>query len=234
MTSSNDFIGSLLSGSNTFIPAGSEATPPSLRRHETLDETTRPLSPRGSGASMVPFTSGSDSIAVHILRYSLLFVNMMFVMASMLLVVAGTMVRGSSAMLICTQCRNLAFAPMILGGLLWLFALSGFYAAKRRNVTLLLVYGVYIIVLFVAILAVLITATAFSVSDTTSEASTELRESWEHLVRDEPIVTCNLLEQLLCSGYSALCNTTSFQFLHRNMPEKTCSGPKTHSKSLTV
>ena len=107
--------------------------------------------------------------------------------------------RGSLALILCEKCRDLAITPIALGGMLWLFAMYGFYGAKRRNVTMLIAYGVFIVILSVIVLGVLVAIATLVLDD--DLATGQMSDAWSNLVRSDPQTACHLQSQLKCSGF---------------------------------
>eukprot|EP00760_Papus_ankaliazontas_P028117 PhM_4_TR353/c0_g2_i1/m.15001 len=150
-----------------------------------------------------------EGVIVHLLRYALIFINMMLVLAAMLLVVSGTMFRANGALSVCEACGGVSLVPIVLGGILWLLAMAGFYAARVRNVTLLLVYGAYIIVMVFCTVIVLIVTGVYAEQARTSPEKLGLGTSWAKLVRTNPHEACSLQTEMHCSGYKMSCNSTA-------------------------
>eukprot|EP00758_Cryptobia_borreli_P012736 Tbor_TRINITY_DN5770_c0_g2::TRINITY_DN5770_c0_g2_i1::g.19713::m.19713 len=54
-------------------------------------------------------------------RYSLIFINFSFIVASLLLLMAGVVARENSAVKLCTHCGDVTMVPIVFGAILWLF-----------------------------------------------------------------------------------------------------------------
>jgi hypothetical protein len=146
--------------------------------------------------------------AQSLFRYSLIFINFTFIVAAMLLIMAGVVARENSAVKLCNHCGDLTLVAIVFGIALWLFAIFGFNWIRQRNILLLLVYVAFLVLQSVVLFAVIITAGVFD-ANTASSANddTPFLQQWEASVNvsvgESPL--CDLQRQFNCSGYKFGC-----------------------------
>ena len=143
-------------------------------------------------------------------RYSLVFINFTFVVAAMLLIMAGIVARENSAVKLCEHCGELTLVAIIFGVMLWLFALFGFNWIRQRNILFLLVYVAFLLALVVALLGVLITAGVFDLQVKKQEdGDGNFLAQWMESVNatssngESPL--CQLQRIFNCSGFGFGC-----------------------------
>lgn len=147
--------------------------------------------------------------AQSLFRYSLIFINFTFIVAAMLLIMAGIVARENSAVKLCSHCGDLTLVAIVFGVALWLFAIFGFNWIRQRNILLLLVYVAFLAIQSVVLLAVIITAGVFDANTASSNSDeTPFLEQWEENVNttngaESPL--CELQKQFNCSGYRFGC-----------------------------
>jgi hypothetical protein len=115
--------------------------------------------------AMVTPAKADHERAVHdaqaMFRYALIFINFTFVVAAMLLIMAGIVARENSAVKLCTHCGDITLVSIVFGIILWLFAMFGFNWIRERNILLLLVYVAFLGVMSVVLLGIIIAAGVF-------------------------------------------------------------------------
>lgn len=151
--------------------------------------------------------------AQSLFRYSLIFINFTFIVAAMLLIMAGIVARENSAVKLCDHCGDLTLVAIVFGIALWLFAIFGFNWIRQRNILLLLVYVAFLAIQSVTLLGVIITAGVFDANaseDQSSSTSDAFLSQWETNVNSTPSALqsiCDLQRQFNCSGYRYGCCT---------------------------
>lgn len=151
--------------------------------------------------------------AQNMFRYSLIFINFTFVVAAMLLIMAGIVARENSAVKLCEHCGELTLVSIIFGILLWLFAMGGFNWVKQKYVFLVMVYGSFLIILIFTLVAVIIAAGVFDAQvqdQANSESSAQFYlEQWQTNVRTNTSSgyssICDLQQKFNCSGFRYYC-----------------------------
>lgn len=143
------------------------------------------------------------------LRFSLVFINFTFIVASMLLIMAGIVARENSAVRLCGHCADLTNVSIVFGVILWMFALFGFNWIRQRSILFLLVYVAFLLILAIAIMAVIIAAGVFDSQirdslDSESDYEAFLIQ-WKSSVANNDTSICNLEAQLNCSGFALGC-----------------------------
>lgn len=153
--------------------------------------------------------------AQSLFRYSLIFINFTFIVAAMLLIMAGVVARENSAVKLCDHCGDLTLVAIVFGIALWLFAIFGFNWIRQRNILLLLVYVAFLAMQSVTLFAVIITAGVFDAQASASGTdSAPFLEQWEAQVNVSSGVSplCDLQRQFNCSGYQLGCCTPGICF----------------------
>lgn len=148
---------------------------------------------------------GTMHKAQMIFRYSLIFINFTFIVASMLLIMAGVVARENSAVKLCDHCGDLTTVAIVFGIVLWLFAMFGFNWIRQRNILLLLVYVAFLIVLMITLLGIIIAAGAFDREAASNSESGSFLEQWIESVNSSAPYVCDLQQQFNCSGYQLGC-----------------------------
>lgn len=161
--------------------------------------------------------------AQSLFRYSLIFINFTFIVAAMLLIMAGIVARENSAVKLCDHCGDLTLVAIVFGIALWLFAIFGFNWIRQRNILLLLVYVAFLAVLTVTLIGVIIAASVYDAraTDETASGSTFLFQQWKENVNGtggQPSPLCELQRQFNCSGYQAGCCAPGACFDAANPP----------------
>jgi hypothetical protein len=142
------------------------------------------------------------------LRFALLFINFTFIVASLLMTLAGAIAQNTPTLTICAKCQRLAVAPVVLGLLLWFSGLFAFYWIKQRTVLFLLLHAGTVLFVTVGILIVVIIGIAFNgtISDFTDE---DLLRAWEsrrdNQTRSLQSTLCQLQTLNNCSGVKYGC-----------------------------
>eukprot|EP00744_Colponema_vietnamica_P019618 GILI01027783.1.p1 GENE.GILI01027783.1~~GILI01027783.1.p1 ORF type:complete len:296 (+),score=15.74 GILI01027783.1:23-889(+) len=145
------------------------------------------------------------------LRFSLVFINFTFIVASMLLIMAGIVARENSAVRLCGHCADLTNVSIVFGVVLWMFALFGFNWIRQRSILFLLVYVAFLLILVLAIMAVILAAGVF---DSQIRASLDSAESsdnqaflnqWKVSISSNDTSICSLEAQYNCSGFALGC-----------------------------
>ena len=151
-------------------------------------------------------------------RYALIFINFSFVVAAMLMIMAGIVARENSAVKLCSHCGDLTTVSMVFGILLWMFALFGFNWIRQHNILLLLVYAVFLVFLILVLVVVIITGGAYDANTLNAggaSGSTYL-DSWIAAVTSNNTADvdriCKLEVQLNCSGFYYGCCTPGVCF----------------------
>jgi hypothetical protein len=145
------------------------------------------------------------------LRFALLFINFTFIVASLLLAMAGISPLSSPTVTVCKRCGDLAIVTVAFGVLTWMSALFAFYWIKQRNVTFLLLHGGVVLTVSLGTVAVLISAIAMQ-SQLNKQDDPNWLDQWETLVRlnttastiSESVV-CNIQSTNNCSGFALGC-----------------------------
>eukprot|EP00760_Papus_ankaliazontas_P029466 PhM_4_TR4252/c0_g1_i1/m.64253 len=151
-------------------------------------------------------------------KYGLYFLNGLFMLVGIALVVAGVMMRSSDTMHFCKKCTNLAIAPICFGAFIVLTAVIGIYGVLRRGRCLLLMYLMFLLIVVVSLVVLLVTALVFNFSEP------DLSGPWHSAVRNEPSFVCDIQNALECSGFDSGCcdgpvrnhTTTSSPQVHLN------------------
>lgn len=191
----------LISASESMRTIGPDSPSSRTRLLEKSDES--PLLPRRSNQR-------SMQRAQSLFRYSLIFINFTFIVAAMLLIMAGVVARENSAIKLCSHCSDLTLVAIVFGIALWLFAIFGFNWIRQRNILLLLVYVAFLAIQSVVLFAVIITAGVFDAdaANTSTEGSPFLQQ-WEANVNltdgQSESSLCDLQRQFNCSGYRYGC-----------------------------
>ena len=148
---------------------------------------------------------GTMHKAQMIFRYSLIFINFTFIVASMLLIMAGVVARENSAVKLCDHCGDLTTVAIVFGIVLWLFAMFGFNWIRQRNILLLLVYVAFLILLMITLLGIIIAAGAFDHEAASNSESGSFLEQWIDSVNNSANYVCDVQKQFNCSGYQLGC-----------------------------
>jgi hypothetical protein len=173
-----------------------------------------PLLPRSNQRSM--------RRAQSLFRYSLIFINFTFIVAAMLLIMAGVVARENSAVKLCNHCSDLTLVAIVFGVALWLFAIFGFNWIRQRNILLLLVYVAFLAIQSVVLFAVIITAGVFDAKAANAgDDETPFLQQWEASVNatgetESPL--CDLQKQFNCSGYRYGCCDPKSCYVASNPP----------------
>lgn len=187
---------------------------------QSLTSTARsrdesPLLLGSPGASKMERLERAQSL----FRYSLIFINFTFIVAAMLLIMAGVVARENQAVKLCDHCGDLTLVAIVFGITLWLFAIFGFNWIRQRNILLLLVYVAFLVLQTITLLGVIITAGVFdantnALTETSlSGSSAVFLDQWIENVNmsySNPSVRsylCDLQLQFNCSGYYLGCCT---------------------------
>lgn len=160
-----------------------------------------------AGVARGPADEAADK-AQSMFRYSLIFINFTFVVASMLLTMAGIVARENSAVKLCRHCGELTMVSIVFGGMLWLFAMFGFNWIRQKNMLFLLVYVAFLLLFLLVLSGVVIAAGVFD-ADLRSErgtSSTNFLGQWELAVLVNETdsgysAVCALQKQFNCSGF---------------------------------
>jgi hypothetical protein len=165
-------------------------------------------SPRGvSGADTD--TPKGVARAQSLFRYSLIFINFTFIVAAMLLIMAGIVARENAAVKLCSGCGQLTTVSIVFGMGLWLLAVFGFNWIRQRNIFLLLVYVAFLVVLLLVLAGVIVAAGIFErTSSQSGNGQSWFLDQWESSVNATPGQVCNLQQQFNCSGYCIEPNCT--------------------------
>ena len=143
-------------------------------------------------------------------RYALLFINFTFVVASILMVMAGVVARFNSALALCSQCGKLTLASIILGAIQWLMSLFAFNWIRERNILFLLAYVAAVLVITVCLVGIGIAGTAFSFNLNDIARQSDFLEQWESDVNTTDSATgysklCSVQRDFNCSGFKYGC-----------------------------
>lgn len=127
------------------------------------------------------------------LRFALLFINFTFIVASLLMTLAGAITVNTPSLSICEKCQRLALAPVVLGLLMWFSGLFAFYWIKQRTVVFLLLHAGIVMFVCVGTAVIIITGFVFngSINRLTED---DLLRAWE---RRMPNVSATI-ESPLC------------------------------------
>lgn len=140
-------------------------------------------------------------------RYALIFINFSFVVAAMLMIMAGVVARENSAVKLCGHCGELTTVALVFGILLWIFALFGFNWIRQHNILLLLVYAVFLVLLTLVLIVIIITGGAYDAEAIRAKDSgdSSFLASWVAAVTSNSTQDiqriCDLEVQLNCSGF---------------------------------
>jgi hypothetical protein len=150
-------------------------------------------------------------------RYALLFINFTFVVAAILMVMAGVVARFNSALQLCSSCGRLTLASIILGGTQWLLALFAFNWIRERNILFLLGYVGAVLVITLCLVGIFIAGATVSFNLTAESNQGDLLEQWEQEVNvtdsnTGESVLCPLQARYNCSGFQYGCCNPEYCF----------------------
>ena len=187
----------------------------SLKPTTSAQQTATATRATGTAApsSEIAATSKPDhERAVHdaqaMFRYALIFINFTFVVAAMLLMMAGIVARENSAVKLCTHCGDITLVSIVFGIILWLFAMFGFNWIRDRNILLLLVYVAFLVIMSLVLLAVIIAAGVFD-KEARDATNDNFLQQWMLSVNStsdgglSPL--CLLQRSFNCSGFQFGC-----------------------------
>lgn len=162
----------------------------------------------GSDASARPALDEKRREAQVLLRYALIFINFTLIVASLLLIMAGVVVRTNAAIKLCTRCGDVATVSIFFGCALWLLATFGFNWIRQRNILLLLVYVGFVLLICLVIVAVLIAAGVYNgqmtqlLNDWEAGATQGFLDMWKSRVTvNNGTDLCDLELRFNCTGF---------------------------------
>ena len=182
-----------LNGSPTQPSFGGPGSPKS--GYETMTDSSSDAGP----------ASGVKAHAQAIFRYALIFINFTFIVASLLMMMAGIVARSNSAVRLCPRCSDLTLVSIIFGIILWLFAVFGFNWIRQRNILLLLVYVGFLIVLFLILLGSIVAGSVFDADIERRIKQANFLKEWMDATGNttdgqlSPL--CSLQQRFNCSGF---------------------------------
>lgn len=139
------------------------------------------------------------------MRYFLMFINILFILASIAGVVVGVMMltnKGTSYLKFCTACSGFSTFGVIVFGALLVFSALGFCALKTRNSCMLVLYAFFLIVFFLA--ATCITVVIIFVHE--GKFDKQLSSAWNaDAQKDVGSNLCEFQTEVQCNGWDMLC-----------------------------
>lgn len=201
----DDFVKSILDDTAPLV--ASPSTKRSAGAHDSSRELTE-IQRDGYGAEDNVDESSEGELsdrAYAMFRYALLFVNFTFVVAALLMIMAGVVARFNAAVSLCAQCGQLTLASIILGALMWLLALFAFNWIRQRNILFLLGYVAAVLIITVALIAIFIAGIVFDIN-IDNEGHRLFLPQWERDVNRNDTQTgesplCRFQATHNCSGF---------------------------------
>ena len=176
------------------------------------------------------------------LRYALLFINFTFLIAALLMIMAGVVTMVGTTVQLCKQCGQIAQASITVGLIMWLGSLFAFNAIRTRNIFFLMAYiGVSILSLLVSTGLGISAIVVQNTFETSSSVFGAVRDSWEQSVESNRTShICALQKQYNCSGLEDGCCDPVVCYNASNPPAWVnetcpyCPGQKPAAKSCSL
>jgi hypothetical protein len=109
---------------------------------------------------------------------------------------------------VCNSCHGLVIFALCLFCTLFVFAMLGFFALYKRSLCLLLVYGLYLTIFFLAALA----TTILFILLKSGKFDDRMQEAWNDAVVHGTDNLCGLQVDAKCSGWKELCSGFNYTF----------------------
>lgn len=109
---------------------------------------------------------------------------------------------------VCNSCEGLLIFALALFCTLFVFAMIGFCALYKRNLCLLLIYGFYLLIFFLAALAV----TILFILVKNGKFDDRMEEAWNDAVQSGGDNLCGLQVDAKCSGWKQLCPLFNYTY----------------------
>ena len=146
------------------------------------------------------------SCGTQFLRFTLVFINFIFIIAGLLGVAVGALWIHGKHLGFCPACASIAYVSVTAFGCLFLFSLLGLCGLWKRCNSRLIANSVFLVIFFSISLGVGVTIVLVQ----QRKLESPLRKSWEDFVDDHPVDTCDFESQEDCSGWDKLCNELQF------------------------
>jgi hypothetical protein len=109
---------------------------------------------------------------------------------------------------VCSTCENLFIFALVLFCTLFVFSMIGLCALLKRNLCLLLVYGFYLLIFFLAALAI----TVIFILIKTGKFDGTMQGAWNDMSLHGTGNLCGLQIDAKCSGWYELCSNDTYSF----------------------
>ena len=168
-----------------------------------------------SSDKQLRYRSKSPSACTEMFRHLLMIVNLALAVGSLAVIgIAAYLQIVSTKHLteVCDSCEGLVIFAIALFSTLFACSLLGFCALCKRNLCLLLVYGLYLVLFFLSALAI----TILVIMVKTGKFDDRMEQVWNDAVRNSGDNLCGLEKDAKCSGWKVLCNMTNGSYLANN------------------
>lgn len=161
-----------------------------------------------AGEKQLRYHTKEAGCCTELFRSLLLLVNVALALGSLALIGVGVwseVISNQQLTKVCHACGSIIVGGIVLFCTLFIFSMVGFCALWKRNVSLLLLYGLYLVIFMLGALA--ITIVFVLIKEGNFDGT--FNDIWTSSVSKGENVLCGFEQDFECSGWTTLCNQTA-------------------------